>query len=61
MKTMRLRTVIIFLFAIAGSAVAAHAQTGCLDSPENPTAVLGLVGAAAGAIAYARAKISTRK
>jgi XrtJ-associated TM-motif-TM protein len=31
----------------------AHAQTGCIDSPECPTAVLGLVGAA-GAALYAR-------
>ena len=23
-----------------------HAQGGCVDSPENPTAVLGLIGAA---------------
>jgi XrtJ-associated TM-motif-TM protein len=22
-----------------------HAQSGCTDSPENPTAILGLVGA----------------
>lgn len=31
----------------------AHAQSGCVDSPECPTAVLGLVGAA-GAALYAR-------
>jgi XrtJ-associated TM-motif-TM protein len=31
----------------------AHAQTGCVDSPECPTAILGLVGAA-GAALYAR-------
>ncbi len=23
-----------------------HAQGGCVDSPENPTAILGLVGSA---------------
>ena len=33
--------------------VLAHAQNGCVDSPECPTAVLGLVGAA-GAALYAR-------
>lgn len=33
--------------------VLAHAQTGCIDSPECPTAILGLVGAA-GAALYAR-------
>jgi XrtJ-associated TM-motif-TM protein len=33
--------------------VLAHAQNGCIDSPECPTAILGLVGAA-GAALYAR-------
>jgi XrtJ-associated TM-motif-TM protein len=44
-------------FAFFGSIflipVLAHAQGGCIDSPECPTAVLGLVGAA-GAGLYAR-------
>lgn len=31
----------------------AHAQNGCVNSPECPTAILGLVGAA-GAALYAR-------
>jgi XrtJ-associated TM-motif-TM protein len=34
--------------------MAARAQTGCLDSPENPTAVLGLVGGAAAALFWRR-------
>ena len=33
--------------------VLAHAQGGCVDSPECPTAVLGFVGAA-GAVLYTR-------
>jgi XrtJ-associated TM-motif-TM protein len=33
--------------------VLAHAQNGCVNSPECPTAVLGLIGAA-GAAFYAR-------
>ncbi|MDE1154384.1 MAG: PExPT-CTERM protein [Acidobacteriaceae bacterium] len=33
--------------------VLAHAQGGCINSPECPTAILGLVGAA-GAALYAR-------
>jgi XrtJ-associated TM-motif-TM protein len=37
--------------------VMAHAQTGCLDSPENPTAILGLVGSTAGALVYLRGRI----
>jgi len=43
------------LFLIAAS-VAAHAQiTGCDDSPENPTVVLGLIVGAAG-IGYTRVR-----
>jgi len=30
--------------------VLAHAQNGCVNSPECPTAVLGLVGAAGAAL-----------
>ena len=32
----------------------AHAQSGCTDSPENPTAVLALVGSAGAFFASAR-------
>jgi len=31
-----------------------HAQTGCVDSPENPTAVLALVGVAGAVVARIR-------
>jgi XrtJ-associated TM-motif-TM protein len=49
----------VVLFLLAAS-VRAHAQiTGCDDSPENPTLVLGLIVSAAG-IAYARARNSLR-
>ena len=38
----------LVLFALAAS-IPVHAQIeGCTDSPENPTAVLGLIVAAAG-------------
>jgi XrtJ-associated TM-motif-TM protein len=30
----------------------ASAQTGCLDSPENPTAMLALIGAAGSALPW---------
>ncbi len=36
---------------------AAHAQTGCVISPENPTAVLGLVGLAGAAWPALRARL----
>jgi XrtJ-associated TM-motif-TM protein len=31
---------------LAAAAVPVYAQSGCVTSPENPTAVLGLIGAA---------------
>jgi XrtJ-associated TM-motif-TM protein len=44
----RLKFLITFGIAlIATSAVRLHAQSGCDDSPENPTAVLALLGSAA--------------
>ncbi len=33
-----------------------HAQTGCVNSPENPTAVLAVVGSA-GAFFFSRRKL----
>jgi XrtJ-associated TM-motif-TM protein len=41
--------------------VVAHAQTGCLDSPENPTAILGLVGSAAAGLCALRGRVFRRK
>jgi XrtJ-associated TM-motif-TM protein len=38
-----------------------HAQTGCLSSPENPTAVLAVVGSAGAFLATARARIKARR
>jgi XrtJ-associated TM-motif-TM protein len=35
------------LLLLVLTATTAHAQNGCADSPECPTAVLGLAGAAA--------------
>ncbi|HUK26344.1 MAG TPA: PExPT-CTERM protein [Terriglobales bacterium] len=33
-------------FFLSMAALPLYAQHGCVDSPENPTAILGLVGAA---------------
>lgn len=44
---------IAFIGSLFFIPVLAHAQTGCANSPECPTAVLGLVGAA-GAALYTR-------
>ncbi len=42
-------------------AVPAFAQSGCVNSPENPTALLAVVGTAAGFFSYARARRDRRK
>jgi XrtJ-associated TM-motif-TM protein len=38
-----------------------HAQNGCTDSPENPTAVLAVVGSAGAFFAGVRARIKARR
>ena len=38
-----------------------HAQTGCLDSPENPTVVLAVVGSAGALISTLRARSKARR
>jgi XrtJ-associated TM-motif-TM protein len=52
----------LFLSSAALLLVAAplHAQSGCTDSPENPTAVLALVGSAGAFLSMARARYKAR-
>lgn len=38
-----------------------HAQNGCVNSPENPTIVLALVGSAGAFLASARNRIKARR
>lgn len=57
---MKQQTALLFALLVL-LPVVAHAQTGCLDSPENPTVVLGLVGSAAGALVYLRGRIFRAK
>ena len=38
-----------------------YAQGGCVNSPENPTVVLALVGSAGAFLASARARIKARR
>ena len=38
-----------------------HAQGGCADSPENPTAILAVVGSAGAFFATARTRIKARR
>lgn len=49
---------VAILFAIAAPL---QAQTGCTDSPENPTAVLALVGGAGALFSVVRAKMKGRR
>jgi XrtJ-associated TM-motif-TM protein len=42
-------------------AVPLHAQTGCTDSPENPTAMLALVGGAGALFSTLRARMKARR
>jgi XrtJ-associated TM-motif-TM protein len=42
-------------------AVPLHAQDGCVNSPENPTAILAVVGSAGAFITAVRARIKARR
>jgi len=59
MKKLSLLTLgVVLLLTVA---LPAHAQSGCTDSPENPTLVLALVGSAGALFASARSKIRARR
>jgi XrtJ-associated TM-motif-TM protein len=55
------RSAFAVLIALAIICPALHAQGGCVDSPENPTAILGLVGSAAAFTAHLLRRRSARK
>ena len=42
------------------TAMPLYAQTGCTDSPENPTGVLALVGTAGALFSTVRARLKAR-
>ena len=44
------------VLALALIPAISHAQNGCVDSPENPTAILALVGGISGAFAMLRGR-----
>jgi len=49
------KAALALVFALlAAIAVPLRAQTGCTDSPEDPTVVLALVGGAGGLAAWVR-------
>jgi XrtJ-associated TM-motif-TM protein len=43
------------------ASISLHAQTGCEDSPENPTIVLALVGSAGALFSTVRSRLKTRR
>lgn len=57
-KAARIALVAITMLAIPALA---YAQSGCSDSPENPTAVLALVGSAGAFFASARRRLKARR
>jgi XrtJ-associated TM-motif-TM protein len=50
----------LIAFTVMAVPVVAHAQSGCTDSPENPTVVLAVVGCAGAFFASARQRLSAR-
>lgn len=62
MKKQQIAKVISAIGILAATSGAAYAQGGgCVDSPENPTAVLALLGAASAGVPWLRAKWLARR
>jgi XrtJ-associated TM-motif-TM protein len=59
----RSRVTSLFVVALAISLVPAicQGQGGCIDSPENPTALLALVGVAGAAVPLLRSRLRSRR
>jgi XrtJ-associated TM-motif-TM protein len=57
-KLIRMALLGMAVLSLAGPV---HAQTGCLDSPENPTAVLALMGAAGSAVPWLFGSLAKRR
>ena len=57
-KSLLLLAGVAVMFAVT---LPVHAQSGCTDSPENPTVVLALVGSAGAFLASARARFKARR
>jgi XrtJ-associated TM-motif-TM protein len=56
------KSMMVFLGCVAMVLVAAplYGQSGCTDSPENPTVVLALVGGAGAVFSAVRARLKAR-
>jgi len=55
------RYVLLLALMLAAVVLPLRAQTGCTDSPEDPTIVLALVGGAGSLVASARAARSRKR
>jgi XrtJ-associated TM-motif-TM protein len=58
MKFVLLALVALVVFVAASPAMA---QGGCVNSPENPTAILALVGSAGGIVVAVRSRLASRR
>ena len=51
----------LLTLAVLAVPMVAHAQSGCTDSPENPTVVLAVVGGAGALFSTVRARLKARR
>ena len=58
---MKKSTLLLIGSVVLLSALPVYAQGGCVNSPENPTVVLALVGSAGAFLASARARMKARR
>ena len=53
--------VVLGAFLASTGAALADGPGGCVDSPENPTVILGLLGGAAAGLPWLKAQILSRR
>ena len=58
---MNWKKIAVVVLSLGAASLKLHAQGGCVDSPEDPTVVLGILGAAGVASVFLRNKIQLRK
>jgi XrtJ-associated TM-motif-TM protein len=60
MKSVAALYALLLVLMAAAAATPAMAQNGCVDSPENPTAVLALAGSAGAVVVAVRQRLRRR-